>query len=291
MAQRPGRSLDSGTEIQEKPSPITISPRQAALFWARPNLKANTLFLPGSSPRLSTKNSGDFLFWQDLQCTEQGRDDMRRGLRRENEARSTVRTSEFGRAEHRCAGAGVTGVRPASRLEGAANLPRPGRLRNRFEPACSQRTDDGLSTRIGRCCRGLEVRPICAVPKTADVWTRDVPRTWDRFCFGDGGCRYLGASRRIVIPTDRGRRPVRALAHHGTGEVGTSERPSERKSAWATCLAQAVAGRKASTQKRTIATACAVSNPRKEIWGVGMDCSQALQRSMLRLLVKWQFFH
>ena len=110
------------------------------------------------------------------------------------------------------------------------HLSGPGHLRCEFESACSQRIDEGLSTRIGRRPRGLEIRQIRPLIEAAHLWARNVSSARDRFRIGNGGRRYIAASRRIALPNDWRRRPVRKIADRGTGEVRTGECPCKRKS-------------------------------------------------------------
>ena len=102
---------------------------------------------------------------------------------------------------HLIPGADVNWV---DRLDAAADLPGPGRLRTQFEPARSERSVESLSTGIGRCRRGLEVRPICTLPEAAHVGTRNVQSPRNRFCFCDRGYRYFAASGGTCVPDDRG---------------------------------------------------------------------------------------
>jgi hypothetical protein len=142
---------------------------------------------------------------------------MKGGTRSEDKTCGTLRTSEFGRAEHRSAGASVKGVRPTSRLEGATDLPGRGRLWSQFKPACSERTVESLPTRICRCRRGLEVRQICTLIEAAHVGTRDVPSTWDRFRFCDGINRHEPPEWRTRVSDDRGGGAIRKIADWRAG--------------------------------------------------------------------------
>jgi DNA invertase Pin-like site-specific DNA recombinase len=71
-------------------------------------------------------------------------------------------------------------------MEVAADLPRPRRLRSQFESARFERTDESVSTWIGRRRRGLEVRQICTILEAAHVGTRDVPSARDRLRLRNG---------------------------------------------------------------------------------------------------------
>jgi len=69
-------------------------------------------------------------------------------VRSENRTCSTLRSSEFRRAEHGCARASFARLRPATWLEVAADLPGPGCLGSEFEPACSKRNVESVSSGI-----------------------------------------------------------------------------------------------------------------------------------------------
>jgi hypothetical protein len=195
----------------------------------------------------------------------------RGGIRRENEARSTLRTGEFNRAEHGSARASATRVRPASRMEVAADLPRPGRLRSQFEPTSSERTVEGLSTRINRCPSGLEVRQICAFFEATHVGTRDVPSTRDRFRFGDGIHRYQPSQWRTRISDDWRSCTVRKVADRRTGEVGFGKCPGEGQIPGTSLASQAVAHGNPSAPTRANTAERSFPSPSQEVRRISVD--------------------